>query len=56
MAISFATAAVDSAGGFDLLPRSLTGSPTGATQIVTTIAQSTVQLSALVLSLTLRTA
>jgi uncharacterized membrane protein len=53
VALSFATGAIDRAGGFDLLPRSLTGSPTGATQILTTIAQSTVQLSALVLSLTL---
>lgn len=53
VALSFATTAIDSASGFDLLPSSLTGSPSGATQILTTIAQSTVQLSALVLSLTL---
>jgi uncharacterized membrane protein len=52
-ALSFATTAIDSANGFDLLPRSLTGSPAGATQILTTIAQSTVQLAALVLSLSL---
>jgi uncharacterized membrane protein len=52
-ALSFATTAIDSAEGFDLLPRSLTGSPSGATQVLVTIAQSTVQLSALVLSLTL---
>jgi uncharacterized membrane protein len=53
VALSVATTAIDSATGFDLLPSSLTGSPAGATQILTTIAQSTVQLSALVLSLTL---
>ncbi|MDX6624757.1 MAG: hypothetical protein QOE75_2689 [Solirubrobacterales bacterium] len=52
-ALSFATTAVDSAHGFDLLPRSLTGSPAGARQILATIAQSTVQLTGLVLSLSL---
>lgn len=51
--LSFATTAIDSANGFGLLPRSLTGSPQGATQILATIAQSTVQLAALVLSLSL---
>lgn len=53
VALSLATGAIDRASGFDLLPRSLTGSPSGANQILTTIAQSTVQLSALVLTLTL---
>ena len=52
-ALSFATTAIDSANGFDLLPRSLTGSPSGARQILATIAQSTVQLTGLVLSLSL---
>jgi uncharacterized membrane protein len=52
-ALSFATTAVDSANGFDLLPRSLTGSPDSARQILATIAQSTVQLAGLVLSLSL---
>lgn len=52
-ALSFATTAIDSAGGFDLLPRSLTGGPESAMQILVTIAQSTVQLAALVLSLSL---
>jgi uncharacterized membrane protein len=52
-ALSFATTAIDSANGFDLLPRSLTGSPDGARQILATIATSTVQLSGLVLSLSL---
>jgi uncharacterized membrane protein len=53
VALSFATTAIDSASGFDLLPRSLTGSPEAATQILATIAQSTVELAALVLSLSL---
>jgi uncharacterized membrane protein len=52
-ALSFATTAIDSANGFDLLPRSLTGSPDGARQILATIATSTVQLAGLVLSLSL---
>jgi uncharacterized membrane protein len=52
-ALSFATTAIDSANGFDLLPRSLTGSPAGARQILATIATSTVQLAGLVLSLSL---
>jgi uncharacterized membrane protein len=53
VALSLATGAIDKASGFDLLPRSLTGSPSGASQVLTTIAQSTVQLSVLVLTLTL---
>ena len=53
VALSFATTAIDNAAGPGLLPRSLTGSPEGATQILATIAQSTVQLSVLVLTLTL---
>ncbi|HEX6153033.1 MAG TPA: DUF2254 domain-containing protein [Solirubrobacterales bacterium] len=53
VALSFATTAIDSANGFDLLPSSLTGSPSGARQILSTIAQSTVQLTGLVLSLSL---
>jgi len=52
-ALSFATTAIDSANGFDLLPRSLTGSSSGARQILSTIAQSTVQLTGLVLTLSL---
>ena len=52
-ALSFATTAIDSATGFDLLPSTLTGSPSAARQILTTIAQSTVQLTGLVLSLSL---
>jgi uncharacterized membrane protein len=51
--LSFVTTAIDSAGGFKLVPRSLTGSPEAATQILATIAQSTVELAALVLSLSL---
>jgi uncharacterized membrane protein len=53
VALCFATTAIDSASGFDLLPRSVTGSPEGATQILATIAQSTVSLAGLVLSLSL---
>jgi uncharacterized membrane protein len=53
VALSFVTTAIDSANGFDLLPRSLTGSPEAATQILATIASSTVSLAALVLSLSL---
>lgn len=52
-ALSFATTAIDSASGFDLIPRSLTGSPQAATQILSTIATATVSLAGLVLSLTL---
>jgi uncharacterized membrane protein len=52
-ALSFATTAIDSANGFDLLPSTLTGSPSAARQILATIAQSTVQLTGLVLSLSL---
>ena len=52
-ALSLATTAIDSANGFDLLPSSLTGSPSAARQILATIAQSTVQLTGLVLSLSL---
>lgn len=52
-ALSFVTTAIDSANGFDLLPSTLTGSPSGARQILSTIAQSTVQLTGLVLSLSL---
>src|SRR5436853_2237872 len=52
-ALSFTTTAIDTASGFDLLPRSLTGSPSGARQILATIATSTVQLTGLVLSLSL---
>jgi uncharacterized membrane protein len=52
-ALSFVTTAIDSANGFDLLPRSLTGSSSGARQILSTIAQSTVQLTGLVLTLSL---
>jgi uncharacterized membrane protein len=51
--LSFVTTAIDSANGFDLLPRSLTGSSSGARQILSTIAQSTVQLTGLVLTLSL---
>jgi len=53
VALSFATTAVDSANGFNLLPSTLTGSPAGAREILSTIAQSTVQLTGLVLSLSL---
>ena len=52
-ALSLATTAIDSANGFDLLPSTLTGSPSAARQILATIAQSTVQLTGLVLSLSL---
>lgn len=52
-ALSFVTTAIDSANGFDLLPSTLTGSPSAARQILATIAQSTVQLTGLVLSLSL---
>lgn len=52
-ALSFATTAIDSATGFDLLPSTLTGSPSGARQILATITTSTVQLTGLVLSLSL---
>lgn len=52
-ALSFATTAIDSANGFDLLPSTLTGSPSAARQILAIIAQSTVQLTGLVLSLSL---
>lgn len=52
-ALSFVTTAIDSANGFDLLPSTLTGSPSAARQILAIIAQSTVQLTGLVLSLSL---
>lgn len=52
-ALSLATTAIDSANGFDLLPSTLTGSPSAARQILATIASSTVQLTGLVLSLSL---
>lgn len=52
-ALSFVTIAVDDAHDFQLLPAELVGSPSGAQQILGTIAQSVVQLAALVLSLSL---
>ena len=52
-ALSFLTVAIDSATGWDLVPRSLTGTPTAAQGTLQVIGQSIFTLSGLVLSLTL---
>jgi uncharacterized membrane protein len=51
--LSFATVAIDAAAGHDLVPRSLTGGPSSARVILSTIAGSVITLGSLVLSLTL---
>src|SRR5689334_18865773 len=52
-ALSVASIAIDEATGYDLLPRSLTGGPDAALQILSTIAASMVSLAALVLTITM---
>ena len=51
--VSIGTIAIDRAGGFELIPRSLTGGPDAAMGILTTIAVSMVSLAALVLTITM---
>jgi uncharacterized membrane protein len=51
--LAFATVAVDRAAGYDLVPRSVTGTATAAQTILSTIASSMVTLTSVLLSLTL---
>jgi len=53
IALSFATSAIDSATGYRLIPRGVTGSPAAAQTILSTVASAMVTLTSLTLSLTL---
>jgi len=53
IALSFATSAIDSATGYRLIPRGVTGSPAAAQTILSTDASAMVTLTSLTLSLTL---
>jgi uncharacterized membrane protein len=53
IALSFATIASDAATGHDLVPRSVTGGPTDAQTVLSTIATAMVTLSSIVLTVTL---
>jgi uncharacterized membrane protein len=52
-AVSFGTIAIDRANDYQLIPRSITGGPDAALQILTTVATSMVSLTALVLTIVL---